>query len=119
MIVLKLTLKKKWFDLIKSGEKTEEYREIKPYWANRLTNFDWKDAFTQKYVCLSDLKDCSSDIFNQFDAIQFTNGYATNSPRFTIECLGICIGVGNPEWGAPPEHVFIIKLGKIIENGTN
>ena len=32
MKYLQLTLKKKWFDLILSGEKKEEYREIKPYW---------------------------------------------------------------------------------------
>ena len=33
---LKLTLNKKWFDLIEKGIKTEEYREIKPYWFSRL-----------------------------------------------------------------------------------
>lgn len=33
---LTLSLKKKWFDMIASGEKTEEYREIKPYWEKRL-----------------------------------------------------------------------------------
>ena len=32
MNTLHLTLNKKWFDMILSGEKTEEYREIKPYW---------------------------------------------------------------------------------------
>ncbi len=30
--VLHLTLKKTWFDMIASGEKREEYREMKPYW---------------------------------------------------------------------------------------
>ena len=29
---LYLTLKKQWFDMINDGIKTEEYREIKPYW---------------------------------------------------------------------------------------
>lgn len=29
--IVPLTLKKKWFDMIASGEKLEEYREIKPY----------------------------------------------------------------------------------------
>ena len=28
--MLTLPIKKKWFDMIKSGEKKEEYREIKP-----------------------------------------------------------------------------------------
>lgn len=29
-------LKKEWYEKIKSGEKTVEYREVKPYWDNRL-----------------------------------------------------------------------------------
>ena len=39
MKTLTLFLKKKWFDMIASGEKTEEYREIKPYWEKRLFDF--------------------------------------------------------------------------------
>ena len=38
MNILNLVLKKKWFDMIASGEKKEEYREIKPYWTTRLRN---------------------------------------------------------------------------------
>lgn len=34
--ILTLTVSKQWFDKIVSGEKTEEYREIKPYWVARL-----------------------------------------------------------------------------------
>ena len=30
--------------MIRSGEKTEEYREIKEYWAPRLLNFNY-DAY--------------------------------------------------------------------------
>ena len=41
MSTLKLTLKKKWFDMILSGDKVTEYRELKPYWVQRL--FDYKD----------------------------------------------------------------------------
>ena len=33
---LHLTLKKKWYDMIASGEKKEEYREVKKYWIRRL-----------------------------------------------------------------------------------
>ena len=36
--VLTLAVSKEWFDMIVSGEKNEEYREIKPYWASRLVN---------------------------------------------------------------------------------
>ena len=34
--MLTFNLKKEWFEKIKSGEKTHEYREYKPYWKNRL-----------------------------------------------------------------------------------
>lgn len=33
---LQLSLIKKWFDLTKSGEKIEDYREITPYWITRI-----------------------------------------------------------------------------------
>jgi hypothetical protein len=32
-------LKKQWYEKIKSGEKTIEYREVKQYWTSRL----WKE----------------------------------------------------------------------------
>ena len=31
-------LKKEWYEKIKSGEKTIEYREVKPYWQSRFYN---------------------------------------------------------------------------------
>lgn len=60
MKYLHLTLKKNWFDLILSGEKKEEYREIKPYWEKRL-------------------------IGKTYDKVIFRNGYATNALQFTIK----------------------------------
>ena len=41
MADLILNVTKYWFDKIKSGKKSVEYREVKPYWTNRLNkNFD-------------------------------------------------------------------------------
>ena len=74
MNTLHLTLKKKWFDMILSGKKTEEYREIKPYWANRF--------YSKKY-----------------HYITFRNGYAANAPQFTIELKSITPSTGKPQWG--------------------
>ena len=37
--MLTFNLKKVWFDKIKSGEKTHEYREYKPYWRKRFEKF--------------------------------------------------------------------------------
>lgn len=44
--MLTFNLKKQWFDKIKSGEKTHEYREVKPYWTTRIGNhfgYLWSD----------------------------------------------------------------------------
>lgn len=34
--MLTFNLKKEWFDKIKSGEKTHEYREVKDFWTDKL-----------------------------------------------------------------------------------
>lgn len=34
MKAIDLVVKAKWYDMEASGEKPEEYREIKPYWIN-------------------------------------------------------------------------------------
>lgn len=88
MRVLHLNLKKRWFDMIASGEKKAEYREIKPYWVTRLT----KD----------------------FDVIKFRNGYAKDAPTMVVDFLGIERGLGNPDWGGTKEPVYILKLGDIL-----
>ena len=37
--MLTFNLKKEWFEKIKSGEKAHEYREYKPYWITRISNY--------------------------------------------------------------------------------
>lgn len=91
MNILYLTLKKHWFDMIASGEKPEEYREIKPHWEKRLK------------------------LGHHFDAVHFRNGYSKSAPTMLVECKGIFKGHGVLAWGAPKEQVFIVKLGKILE----
>ena len=51
--VLVLPLKEKWYRMIESGIKTEEYRELTPYWCNRILyhcslgiNGYWGDSTT-------------------------------------------------------------------------
>ena len=43
--ILHLTLLKKWFDLITSGKKTKEFREIKPYWTKRLLGKSFDEIY--------------------------------------------------------------------------
>lgn len=116
MKVLNLTLTKEWFDLIKSGEKKEEYRELKEYWFDRLTNDIFENISTSIYLFGLDFY---KPIFKTFDCIKFTNGYHKNAPTFTIELNSIEIKNGKSEWGAKNGvKYFVLKLGKII-NGDN
>jgi hypothetical protein len=118
--ILHLTVKKKWFDMIASGEKKEEYRALKDYWGYRLCYkvqvpwggymSKWSKLRLGDRECLKD--DCLPN-FESFDVIRFRNGYNTNSPTIDIECKGIEIGNGKYEWGCTSES-FIIKLGKIL-----
>jgi hypothetical protein len=105
MKVLHLTLKKKWFDMIASGEKKEEYREIKMYWATRLQN-----GFVSTYGI--DRSACPD--WKEYDYIHFKNGY--NRPRtMNVEFKGVEIGYGHEKWGGGYKEVFVIKLGEIIK----
>lgn len=92
-----MTLQKHPFDMILSGQKKEEYREIKEYWHSRLVNKDGG--------------------FKNITQIEFVNGCSPDSPRFVIQCTGISMGVPVNAWAGGFEstkQVYILKLGKLI-----
>lgn len=89
--------------MIESGEKKEEYREIKPYWLNRFKYNSEPHGHGDYYISY------------QPDTIVFRNGYSKNSPTMTVECKGISIGSAKPEWSDNWHgEVFVISLGEII-----
>lgn len=127
MKILTLSLKTKWFELSKARIKTEEYREITPYWAARLTSNDIDLTFKEIYDGLHDLYLGYSEdsVFNvhglwlkQFDLNRMTLGYPKSGDRertVDFKHLGITIGEGKPEWGAiPGEIYFVIKHGEVL-----
>lgn len=82
--------------MIASGEKLEEYREVKEYWTKRLFP-NGRDGQPKQY-----------------DIIRFRNGYGANAPTMDIEWKGCWIGEGKYEWGATHWQLYIIWLGKIL-----
>ena len=110
MKTLDLVLKHHWYDMIASGEKKEEYREIKPYWIKRLIG-DYKitnDPIIWDGIVVK--ATMHLEIFKpQYTLVKFHRGYTNTTMTFEIKSIGI--GKGNPKWGAPEENVFIIKLG--------
>lgn len=105
--VLHLSVKKQWFDMISAGEKTEEYREIKPYWIKRLTtNCEVAyDVATETY--------CGKVLYRPYTNVLFINGYGNDKPRVEKEIESISIG--KPKKGLCPDkwldtEFFIIKF---------
>ena len=95
--VLQLVLKGKWYDMIASGEKREEYRLQTPYWAIRLSNWDNIDATAH--------------------VVEFRLGYAKDAPR--VACLSSWYTATDkcrhPEWGEPDTLHYVIILGERVE----
>ena len=89
MKTLHLTLFRRWFIDILEGTKTEEYREIKPFWAKRLSQ--------------------------QYDTVTFRNGYAKDAPLMVVEFKGMEIKTIYHPIHHKPMTVFAVKLGRIIE----
>jgi hypothetical protein len=86
--VLYMQVKKKYFRLILRGEKTTEYREIKPYWTKKLAR--------------------------SYDVIVFQVGYHATAPRLTVEYKGY--GVENIFYAITNEQkdCYALRLGEIL-----
>ena len=93
--MLILPIKKKWFDMIKSGEKKEEYRELKEYYFSRFGKLGIGD--------------------NKIHEILFRNGYGKDKP--TIKCkVKIYMDYGNTKWGAEiGQTYFVLRILDVEE----
>lgn len=84
--MLTFPIKKKWFDMLETGEKGEEYRDDTPYYRARLEGYLGTVQF-----------------------IKFRNGYSKTSPYIIIE-VEVTRGTGRAEWGAPAGwRGFVLK----------
>lgn len=131
--MLTLPIKKKWFDLILSGEKKEEYREIKDYYTIRFFNalgvMYFKDDEKQWTNYEKQWTNYKSSIFrtylqftnayrDNFFFVMFRNGYSATSPSFIAQ-VSLDIGKGKEEWGAETGkkyyrlHIHDIKSVKL------
>lgn len=115
MKILDLPLKAKWYIMIESGEKLEEYREFKPHWIRRLMI-----PAQENPVFLSNIGEYPSNrrvyvgwvIRQDYTHVRFRYGYTRRTMLFELRM--IVVGIGNPAWGAPNYEVFILKLGRRV-----
>lgn len=119
--VLTLTVSKEWFSRILSGEKTEEYRVIKPYWVSRLfqNNSNIVDVqylasgLAGRTDLLKGYIDAHRIVLKPYTHVLFVNGYRKDSPRIKKKIESVTIG--KPKKGMCPDkwldtEFFIIKF---------
>ncbi|MCY1560036.1 hypothetical protein D9M68_971270 [compost metagenome] len=89
MRTLTLALKGEYFDAIKAGTKTEEFRQVTPYWLKRLEG-------------------------QSYDRIELTRGYPKRSDtarRLVLPWKGYRLTtVTHPHFGTEPVEVFAIDV---------
>lgn len=89
---LKLVLKDIWFEKIKAGVKTHEYREYKDYWIKRLS------------------------VANKYSYVEFQKAYRKNPEKMIFEIKSIKILKPNSKNDLNTNQtVFDIELGKRID----
>jgi hypothetical protein len=113
--MLTLPIQKRWFDMILSGEKKEEYREIKEYYETRFQNLFGaitiypSSIFSDrsKYELLQGEAVPEEIRKDSVQEIIFRNGYSKDSKAIKARCK-LRIGKGRPEWGALPDKQYYI-----------
>ena len=112
LAILNLPIKKKWFDMILSGQKQEEYRAHN----------------AQCFKVENEIYDITSDYHLPPGCVVILrNGYGPDSPSAAVEVKSILFHTPHalspwrhPEWGEPnpaDKSYHSIRLGKIIAKG--
>ena len=107
--VLTLVLKKKWFDLIASGEKKEEYRTAESIW-KQIDGWVGRAA-----IGLDHHKGVQPIRYEK--VVQFCLGYGHSRPTMLLHATDVTVRTYaiHPDWGEPDEAHLVITLDRIVE----
>ena len=91
-----LTIKRKWLEKIRSGEKQEEYRALSPYYATRFNRFLGLELIYASQA--------------QVESTLRAAGSVLSAPATMISGY-ITISTGRPEWGATEgEEYYVLHI---------
>ena len=93
--ILHLVLKRKWYGMIDSGEKQEEYRDETPHW-ERIYSWWMREGCKPRVVA-------------------FQNGYHKPTMWFVVDGIRTSDVSTNPDWGEPNHPHHILFLGERIK----
>ena len=118
MRVLTLIIKQVYFDMIMSGEKTQEFREVKPTTVKKLVQLD-ADGFE-----IVDEDGNAQPV--EYDAIRFYVGYNANRDSALVEVKDAYCEIFVDEDGNVIEYEYnghiwvaeqvVYNLGKVLES---
>ena len=124
---IQLVLTHKWYDMIESGEKLEEYRDFTPYWCKRFFSYRKDDGTCVPLVIQEkDIHKFQTKIYQLASegklavtpqVVIFQRAYPKNPPRMKFKISEVNLGpCGKEEWGAVRgKWYIIIKLGERIK----
>ena len=106
---LKLVLTDHWFEEIKSGRKTHEYRKATPFWALRILKATGveKHVHARAELLFVDLE--------KYPNVQFQKAYRKNPERMTFEIKDIRLVDGRNTDLHIGGLVFDIELGERVK----
>ena len=92
--VLRLVLTGKWYDMIASGQKVEEYRDMSDYWTRRIRNWIERPGI---------------------HVVAFSLGYRKSDMFFSCKHCHPAWASRHEGWGEPWAPHFVIRLGERVE----
>jgi hypothetical protein len=93
---LTLNMKREWFEKVWNGEKTVEYREVKPYWTRRIGS--WV-GYRVRFV-------------------RMVLGYQSNTPAILLQVYKVDVGpCPYPGWNETYYRLHFTIAGHFWKNG--
>lgn len=109
--ILKLVLTDHWFEEIKSGRKTHEYRQVTPFWLKRIEN-----AFRVKMVRCDRNNIVELEMPEEYmPMIEFQKAYRKNPERIAFRAKRLTVINGLHTDLNIDAAVFDIELGERIQ----
>lgn len=97
--MLTLPIKKKWYDMIISGEKKEEYREVTQYYRKRFETIGLLDRYGLPTIAIQQ--------------VLLRNGYSASARQAVVD-VSLDIKPGIVEWGAESgKAYYVLRIEKI------
>ena len=114
--MLTLPIKRKWFDMILTGEKTEEYREVSGYYTARFRNLFWW-PYIDNAIVENKFRELAASGGIKYGNVILKTGYKWDAPAVLING-SLMIREGKPEWGAEPgREYYVLTIEKRLGSG--